>query len=186
MPRCKHCKEKYEQYEFNNKYCKEIDCQTQKALSKLSKIKKQEQKDWNQKKREIKKTLKTKSDYEKDLERIFNQFIRERDYDLQCVSCSAESGTYKLTAGHFFPAGSYKNVRFNEDNVHGQCWFNCNKNRHGNLQEYRPQLILRIGQERFDELERYAREPRHYSIPELIILKQEYKEKIRKLKQKEN
>ena len=51
MPRCKSCKEKFEQYEFNNKYCKSIDCQTDKALFKLGKIKKQEVKDWKKEKK---------------------------------------------------------------------------------------------------------------------------------------
>ena len=41
MPRCKHCKSKFEQYEFNGKFCKELDCQVQKGLFKLGKIKKQ-------------------------------------------------------------------------------------------------------------------------------------------------
>lgn len=44
MPRCANCKEKFEQYEFNNKHCKAIDCQTAKALDKLDKIKKQQKK----------------------------------------------------------------------------------------------------------------------------------------------
>jgi uncharacterized protein involved in tolerance to divalent cations len=138
-------------------------------------------KDWNKEKKEIKQSLKTKQDYEKELERIFNKFIRLRDAQLPCVSCDAPPGTYKLTAGHFYPAGSYKNIRFDEDNVHGQCWFNCNKNRHGNLLEYRPRLIKRIGSDNFEQLERRAKETRHYSIPELIELKVIYKEKIKNL-----
>ena len=182
MPRCKSCKEKFEQYEFNNKYCKSIDCQTDKALFKLGKIKKQQDKERRYEKKVLKEKLKTKSDYEKELETVVNTFIRLRDKELPCVSCGASAGAFKLTAGHFYPAGSYRNIRFDEDNIHGQCWFNCNKNRHGNLQEYRVGIVSRITENGLEELDKRARVPRHYSIPELILLKQEYKEKVRQLK----
>ena len=123
---------------------------------------------------------KRKQDYEKDLEKVFNKFIRLRDKDKPCISCDAKAGTYTLTAGHYFPAGSHKNVRFDEDNVHGQCWYNCNKNKHGNLSEYLPRLIERIGQERFDALTKRRNEPRRYTIPELKELIEDYKQKIKK------
>lgn len=181
MARCKHCKQEYEQYEFNNKYCKEIDCQTAKALYKLSKIKAQKEKQQRKEHKEKKESLKTKQDYEKELERVFNKYIRERDKSLPCISCGKKAGTFKLTAGHFYPAGSYKQLRFNEDNVHGQCWFDCNKNRHGNLHEYRKGLIEKIGGERVDKLDLLARESRHYTIPELLEMKKYYKKLIKDL-----
>lgn len=183
MPRCKSCKEKFEPKEFLQKFCKgSIDCLTAEGLYKLDKHKKQKDKEWKIEKKVLKEKLKTKSDYEKELEVIVNKFIRERDKSLPCVSCGASAGTYKLTAGHFYPAGSYRNIRFDEDNIHGQCWFNCNKNRHGNLQEYRVGIVSRITEKGLAELDKRARIPRHYSIPELIELKQVYKEKIRQLK----
>ena len=139
------------------------------------------EKAWKDSKKKLKEDLKTKKDYEKELEIIVNRYIRKRDALLPCVSCNAQPGTYKLTAGHYYPAGSYKNLRFLEDNIHGQCWWNCNKNKHGNLIEYRKEIIRRIGEDRLEELDRLSRIPRHYTIPELIELKEIYKEKIRKL-----
>ncbi len=130
----------------------------------------------------MKQSLKTKKDYEKELEPVFNEFIRRRDKELPCISCDAKAGTYTSTAGHYYPAGSYKNLRFNEDNVHAQCWYNCNKNRHGNLQEYRIRLIERIGIERVEQLDKDRLKPLKLTIPELVLMKQEYKEKIRILK----
>ena len=182
MPRCKHCNEKFEQYQFNNKFCKELDCQVQKGLFLVDKQQKQKLKEINKDVRERKQKLKTKQNYEKELEVIFKRFFRMRDLELPCISCNKPAGQYKLTAGHFHPAGTYKNIRFNEDNVHGQCWFNCNKNKHGNLSEYRPALIKRIGQDRVDEIDRLRNIPAKYTIPELIIMKENYKEKIRNLK----
>ncbi len=136
----------------------------------------------NKEKQKLKRELKTKGDYEKDLEKVFNAFIRERDKDEPCISCDAKAGSYKLTAGHYFPQGSNKNIRFDEDNVHSQCWYNCNKNRHGNLSEYLPRLIEKIGQKRFDELQERRKTPAHFSIPELKEMKEEYKKKLKIIK----
>jgi len=186
MPRCKNCKETYEQYEFNNKFCLELDCQTQKALFKLRKIKKQEQVEWKQRKKEGKENLKTWEDYFQATLKVFNTFIRERDKKNPCISCDKPAGQYKLTSGHFHPQGTYRSIALDEDNAHGQCWFNCNKNKHGNITEYRPRLIQKIGVERVEDLDARRNVLNKYSIPELIILKQEYKEKTRILKQQEN
>jgi len=172
---CKVCKTKFEpKYSTVQMTCS-VPCA-------IEYTKQKKQKDWKKRKQVIKKSLKRKQDYEKDLEKVFNQFIRLRDHALPCVSCGAKAGSFKLTAGHFYPAGSYKNLRFNENNVHGQCWWNCNKNRHGNLQEYRIGIISRITEDELKELDRLAQVPRHYSIPELLELIEIYKEKVRILK----
>lgn len=180
--KCRNCKQPHEPYSSLDNWCKDIDCQVAKGLYLLGKDKKQKAKEWRVEKKAIKQKLKTKSDYEKELEVIFNRFIRERDKDKPCISCGTPAGQYKLTAGHFHPAGTYKNIRFNEDNVQGQCWYNCNKNKHGNLSEYRPALVKRIGQDRVDEIDRLRNVPAKYSIPDLIEMKVNYKEKIRQLK----
>jgi hypothetical protein len=177
MPRCKNCKEKYEQYEFNNKFCKEIDCQTAKALFKLSKIKTQKKKDWKQKKKELKEKLKTNSDYTKEVQTVFNQWVRLRDKGLPCISCQKPSK--KENAGHYRSVGSSPHLRFEPMNCHLQCEY-CNTYLHGNLINYRVNLINKIGVEAVEKLEQ-NQESKKYSIPELIELKQVYKEKIRVL-----
>ena len=79
--------------------------------------------------------------------RHFHKFIRTRDKDLPCICC----GKYTtLQAGHFYSA-SNSSVRFNEDNVHGQCK-KCNYFLSGNLLPYRENLIKKIGQERVDKI----------------------------------
>ena len=178
MPRCTKCKEKFEPKTFNRKFCYKDECNDAYfEFLKAQAIKKAEQD-----KRKHKKENKRKQDYEKDLERVFNEFIRLRDKDEPCISCDKPPNQFKLTAGHYFPAGSNKSVRFDENNVHGQCWFNCNKNQHGNLSEYQPRLVKKIGQEAFDELSRKRHEKRGYTIPELQELIVVYKEKVKKLK----
>jgi hypothetical protein len=53
MPKCRECKEKFEQYEFNNKFCKKIDCQTAKAMDYLDKRKKKQNKTGKKRKRKF-------------------------------------------------------------------------------------------------------------------------------------
>ena len=78
----------------------------------------------------------------------FNKFIRNRDKGEACISC----GNYTtLQAGHFFSAGQHPSVKFNEDNCHGQC-VHCNYYKHGNLINYRHNLIEKIGEDRFEKL----------------------------------
>lgn len=82
----------------------------------------------------------------------FNKFIRERDKGQKCISCGNKS---ELQAGHFYSAGHYSHMRFNEDNTHGQCK-SCNYYKSGNLIEYRKNLIKKIGEERVKELDRLS------------------------------
>jgi hypothetical protein len=78
--------------------------------------------------------------------REFNRYIRLRDAHLPCISCGALPGTFKLTAGHYITAGSCSALRFDEQNVHGQCWWNCNRNKSGNITKYREGIIKRFGE----------------------------------------
>jgi hypothetical protein len=180
MPRCTHCNTKFEAYEFNGKYCKELDCQVAKGLYKLSKIKDKKRKEVNKDLKQRKEALKTKQDYEKELQPIVNTFIRLRDKDKPCISCDRPL-TSKFDAGHFYPAGTYKNIRYHEDNISGQC-VHCNRDKHGNLLEYRPRLIKRIGLKRVEELDRLRNEASRITIPELIAMKVIYKDKIKLLR----
>ena len=78
----------------------------------------------------------------------FHRYIRNRDKNKPCISCGKYS---KLQAGHFYSAGMNPVVRFNEQNVHGQC-LHCNFYLSANLLPYRENLIEKIGIEKFDAL----------------------------------
>jgi hypothetical protein len=173
--RCKICKDKFEPKYFLQKTCFNPTC----ILEWNKKVK---EKEWKKEKKELKESLKTWNDYYQPALRAFNAFIRERDKLNPCISCDAPAGTYKLTSGHYFPQGQNKSTALDEDNAHGQCWFNCNKNRRGNLSEYLPRLIQKIGRDRFEALERKKNTNKRYSIPELIELTVLYKDKLKRLK----
>lgn len=88
---------------------------------------------------------------------VFNKWIRERDKNKPCIS----SGSKPEQAGHFYPAGSYSGVRFDEVNVNGQSKEdNCYKA--GNEEAYRVGLIGRYGIETVKELEEKAKATRLY------------------------
>lgn len=174
--KCKFCKEWFEP-----KYSSvQMTCSPQHAIeySKVLEAKKRRKET-----RDLKQSMKTWMDYYQEALKVFNSYIRERDKNEKCISCDALPGTYKLTSGHYFPQGQNKSVALDEDNAHSQCWFNCNKNKSGNLAEYYPRLIKKIGQQRFDELEQRKNTLKKYSIPELIEIKVIYKDKTKELKQ---
>lgn len=77
----------------------------------------------------------------------FNKWIRNRDKENGCISCGGEIHD----AGHYYSAGHYNQLRFNEDNVNGQCK-KCNLFLRGNLILYTVNLEKKIGKERIDKL----------------------------------
>lgn len=120
---------------------------------------------------------KTRGEWMKEAQAAFNSYIRARDAHLPCVSCGRHhQGQYH--AGHYRTVGANPELRFEELNVHKQC-APCNDHLHGNLINYRIELIRRIGQERVDWLEG-KHDPKHYSIEDLKRIKSGYR-----LKQKD-
>ena len=103
---------------------------------------------------------------------IFNRWIRNRDADKPCITC----GRYKIEhACHFYPAGVYTALRFNEDNVHGGC-LQCNYYKHGEQNFYRKHLPDRIGEQRLNLLDAAARKKTYkWSRFELELIIEKYK-----------
>jgi len=174
MPRCKHCKDRFEPKSFNMKYCMLKDeCIKACMLS----LKEQRQKQWNKEKKARKERLKTKGDYLKEVQIVFNTYIRKRDNGLNCISC--QKPPLKKNAGHYRSVGSCPELRFEEMNVHLQCE-HCNTYLHANLIEYRKHLINKIGLKNVEWIEG-NHEPKRYTKEQLIELKEIYKQKIKEL-----
>ena len=134
-------------------------------------------------KREIKRmreNIKSVSQYRRELQKVFNEFIRLRDKNEPCISCGRTLPA-KYDAGHFYSVGAYPNLRFNEDNVHGQC-VECNQHRHGNLLEYAPRLTERIGFERASKLMVIRNEPLRLSLEEIKSKTEFYKNLVKEWK----
>ena len=173
MPRCKCCKEKFEPIRFNHKYCLKDECIRAFVAETKEKM-------WKQTKVRMKNELKTTSDWMKEAQKVFNQYIRLRDKHKPCVSCESKLGS-KYDAGHYFSSGGHKAVTFDEDNVHGQC-VACNQYKHGNLLNYQIGIEKRIGADRLLQLHEKAYQTRKYSADELQELIKKYKKKIADMK----
>lgn len=174
--KCKECNELFNPFNSLQKCCS-TNCAV--IFSKKEKERK-ESKEWQSEKKKRLENIKTHSEWLKDLQKIFNTYIRERDKGLNCVSCG--SVVYGVgNASHFFSVGSSPNLRFNEDNVHLSC-IECNLYKHGNLVEYTLRLPKRIGQERFDKLISEKDKPLKLSIEEIKEKINYYKQQIKLLK----
>ncbi|WOQ79117.1 recombination protein NinG [Proteus mirabilis] len=122
----------------------------EKALAKLKKEKQKKEREEKDKLKSRKLAVKPLSYFTKQAQTAFNAFIRERDKDEPCISCGCfHEGQYH--AGHYRTTGANPELRFDEDNCHKQC-APCNNHLSGNIENYTPRLIEKIGQERFDRL----------------------------------
>ncbi len=138
-----------------------------------------------------KKYYKKKSDPEKKIKRIssdreiakqrliatFHKYIRLRDCQLPCISCGQFN---KLQAGHFYNAGNYASLRFDDKNVNGQC-VACNHYSEGNKQGYAEGLKKKYGDNVLRELEIKKNNYCKLSVFEINILEQDYKRKTKLL-----
>lgn len=128
---------------------------------------------------EKKKSIMTHPEWLELYQKVFNTFIRMRDKNEPCISCDTIKPV-EFAAGHFYPT-TYQYLRFNEDNVHKQCNRHCNMMKRGNLHEYRPRLIKKIGIRRVEKLDNDKHREFRISIPEIQEKIKEYKLKIKEL-----
>ena len=107
--KCKYCKNQFLPYTSLQQVCS-IQCSIEYGNIKA---KRKAKKEYLEKKRRWKEENMTRQDWIKELQRVFNQFIRLRDKNKGCVSCGATLVSRKYDAGHFYPT-TYSGLRFNE------------------------------------------------------------------------
>lgn len=188
---CKFCKVKFDQKIFNYRYCestpecKEAGNEAKNMLIKkaIEKVKASKEKKSRQETKVLREKLKTLSQYEAEAKKSFQHYIRLRDKDLPCISCGNPNPT-DWCGSHYFSAGMYSGLMFDERNCHGACNTYCNKYLSGNLIEYRKGLIIRYGALFVEKLESEADSKRNkkYTKEELIAKKMQYDIKIKELK----
>lgn len=132
-----------------------------------------------------KEALKRIPDLIADADKAFADFIRARDRlaGYPCISSGKPldwSGN-QVDAGHYRSRGAASHLRYNEDNCHAQSKHD-NQWKAGNVVEYRIRLVARIGLERVEALES-DNTPHKWTKDELIALKDEYRAKLRALKE---
>lgn len=167
---------------FCDKKCR-FDYATKKPVELKKKTVKRINKEFNQKKKQFKdndRPLRLKA-----AQHAFNAFVRKRDELLPCISClenREETATHKgsnFHAGHYKSVGAKPELRFNELNCHKQC-AHCNNFLSGNMENYRINLIGRIGEKEVLELEK-EHAPKKYTCQELKEIELKYKRKLKEL-----
>lgn len=154
-----------------------------KEAAKRIKEEKEAEKAGRKRRQERRQAVKPLSYFRNQAQQAFNEFIRYRDRNLPCISCGRHhDGQYH--AGHFRTTGANPELRFDEDNCHKQCSI-CNNHLSGNLTAYRPALIAKIGQARFDALMGPHELPK-WKRDDYIRIRGEYRAKLKVLKQQES
>lgn len=151
----------------------------EKALAKRKKENQKKEREAKDKLKARKLAVKPLSYFTKQAQTAFNAFIRERDKDEPCISCGRfHEGQYH--AGHYRTTGANPELRFDEDNVHKQC-APCNNHLSGNIENYTPRLIEKIGQERFDRLMGSHELPK-WKREDYERIRDHYRKKLKELK----
>jgi len=173
MKTCKICRVKFSPtYSTLQPTCTNVKCV-------LSWSKKVEEKKGKRELKAMRERQKSISQWRRELQQVFNKYIRERDKGKGCISCGTKlQGKYD--AGHFYSVGSYPNLRFHESNCFGQCVW-CNQHKHGNLLEYQIGILKRIGKHQLEQLQELRNEPLRLSLEEIKIKINQYKIKIKEL-----
>jgi len=134
--------------------------------------------------REAKERIKTRSQWIKEVQIVFNKFIRLRDAGRPCICCGMPlesdgqvGGAYDC--GHYRSVGSAPHLRFDERNAHAQRK-QCNRYGSGRAVDYRIGLIARIGLDAVEALEA-DQSAKHYTIDELKELKKLYQRKCKEM-----
>lgn len=118
---------------------------------------------------------------------VFNAYIRDRDSDgeyFTCASCRKTKrikkgrGGSNFHAGHYYAAGQYSALRFDEVNVNGEC-VQCNYFFGDHLIGYRQSIIDRHGMDELQRIKNIAllnkRQPKKWHRLELIEIIEKYK-----------
>lgn len=178
----KFCKNKFEP-KNEGQVVDTFQCGIEYAKQLREKKEKEEGKTRRRKLKVMKREIMTLSDHKKELQVLVNKFVNLRDRGKPCISCDTPDIGLKRDASHFWSQGGNPSVRFDLDNIHSAC-VRCNRDLHGNLLEYRPRLIKKIGIKRFTELEENRTLFRKFTISEIEALKEVFKLRLKEKKER--
>jgi len=185
--KCKNCNQVFEKNPNRNiDYCCSYKCYTER----IRKLKEQKTEkvtltntgphEWEKKKMSV-----SKSAYKMQiriLRSVFNTYIRQRDKGKPCITCGKKL-VKDYDAGHCFTVGANPELRFDPDNVHGQCR-DCNGSADGKQPEHILALPGRIGLERLTALQAKINKPLKLSTPEILEKITHYKQLTKSLNKK--
>jgi len=120
-------------------------------------------------------------------DQAFSKFIRARDTGIlagtlggRCISCGHFKHYTELQCGHFINR-KHLSLRFDEINCNSQC-VSCNCFDEGNNIGYTQGLIKKYNRHILDYLSAAKRNHVKYTVFELELIAQKYKDKLKGLK----
>lgn len=186
--RCKQCKKKHDDISQTvstpnqlGRFC-DYDCVADYVKDNPLKIKELRNKQITKEKREYyADDLKTRK---KAAKTACHKYIRERDRFKGCISCPAQLDGTKFDAGHLIESGNYPILRYNENNIFGQCVY-CNQHKGGNEAMAREGAEKRIGKEEVQWLYDNKNKPIKRTVDDYREIESYYKDKLKQLKESE-
>ena len=145
------------------KFCS-FECASSMASAVQIKQNKKKAQAFNRETRRLKESIKPKTKWLAELQAQVNKYVRLRDINDGCISCDkASDWVGQWHCGHYFSRGHSSSLRFNLWNMHKQCSV-CNNHLSGNIGEYTPKLIDKIGMTRYKHLESHKSDIASYDI----------------------
>ena len=116
------------------------------------------------------------SHQKKITQQVFNKFIRLRDGS-HCITCNKKVNR-QIHCGHFKTVGARPDLRYHPFNAASQCSI-CNNHLSGNIGEYMPNLLKKLGREDFESIQKNR--GLKYTIEDLKIIRSYYQRLIKHL-----
>lgn len=156
-PKCKHCRQRMPEDQAHLRI--HPDCVgpwwnafAAKRAKKEANETKQKAKAEKAKDRATREKLKPRAKWEEECRAIVQAIARIRDRNDGCISCHLPSTWGGQWHGsHFRSHGACSALQFHLWNIHKAC-SSCNRDKGGNIIDYRPRLVEKIGQDRVDWL----------------------------------
>ena len=108
-------------------------------------------------------------------------YIRERDRGKPCICCGRALGK-KFDAGHYLESGNNPKIRYDERNIHAQNVY-CNQYQGGNSDDYRGNLVRKIGLADVECLESMKGGTVKRTCEDYKEIELYYKEKLKQIKE---
>ena len=129
--------------------------------------------------------FKTRSEYMRDAQIVWNRYVRARDIGRPCASCGAMpdqkyGGT--MDCSHYRSVGSAPHLRFHLHNAASAC-VKCNRYLGGNVAALRQGLIARIGLAKVEAVEA-DNVARKFTVEYLIRLKKIFTKKTKRMEKR--
>jgi len=182
MPKCKYHNTKFIAKYFNQKFCLSDD-ECIKAFNEW--VKEEKQKKIQKQQKEFAVVERKYNDEKKLTASLLNTktqvhaYVRKRDEGKPCISCN-KPHEKTFEAGHHYSANSFLTLKFNLDNINGQCLY-CNRHLESNFDNYALNLPNRIGTESYDKLVKLAGVDKQFSKVWNLENLKEIRDNIKKL-----